>query len=482
MTVALLLDGTNPLGREELGGKAWSVNHMRSLGLDVPPAFVLSTDVCRQTLVEGWLPEEANSSLRSGIDALEHELARSFGSAPRPLLVSVRSGAAQSMPGMMDTLLNVGTNSESLEALATLAGQSFADDVAARFREQYRRLIGTAPPEDPFAQLLAATHAVFRSWMSDRAIAYRHHQGMDSEDGTAVTVQAMVFGNLDDLSGTGVLFTRNPLVGTPEAYGHWLPRAQGEDVVSGRVNPLPLEKLSLAMPDVHKALLDAARLLEAEALEVQDVEFTVESGRLWLLQTRAAKRSPEAGVRLAVGLYRDGLIGEEEAKARIEASGVEALLSRRINAESREDAVLLASGEPACPGIGTGTVVGTADEAERRGADGEEVVMATVTTDPDDVHGMLASAAVITETGGATCHAAVVSREIGTPCVVGCGSGTVSALIGREVTVDGHDGQVYAGRVGLSGAAQPEDADLITAARWFGATEVGELPGLLRAR
>jgi pyruvate,orthophosphate dikinase len=475
VTAPLVLDGTCSLGREELGGKAWAVNHMRALGLDVPPAFALGTDVCRRTLDAGHLAADAVQSLRAGIGILERELSRRFGMGPRPLLVSVRSGAAQSMPGMMDTLLNVGTCTASLDGLATVGGRPFADDVMARFAEQYERLLGTAPPDDPFEQLVMTTAAVFRSWMSDRAIAYRRHHGLDGSAGTAVTVQAMVYGNLDDRSGTGVVFTRNPLVGSPEPYGQWLPRAQGEDVVSGRVDPLPLEELAVTMPEVHKSLLDISRRLEADALDVQDVEFTVESGRLWLLQTRGAKRSPEAAVRLAVGLWRDGLIDEEEARARIDPHGVEAILRQRIRADASGEAVVLAVGEPASPGIATGVVVSSADEAEERGEAGEAVVMATVTTDPEDVHGMLASAAVITEIGGATSHAAVVSREIGTPCVVGCGPGTLSGLIGREVTVDGYAGVVYVGRMTLGDAAEGDDPDLQVVASWLGADYVGDL-------
>jgi len=271
-------------------------------------------------------------------------------------------------------------------------------------------------------------------------VAYRRHHGLDDDAGTAVTVQAMVFGNGAEASGTGVLFTRNPLDGSSAPFGEWLAGGQGEDVVSGRADPVSLDELAQSMPAVHEQLLAAAHALEQDARDVQDIEFTVEDGTLWLLQTRAAKRSPEAAVRIAVAMHREGLLRRAEALTRF--------LRRRPRhadaAPRRPDrATVLATGEPASPGVASGVVVTSAAEAEDRVDEG--VVLATATTDPDDIHGMIAAAAVITELGGATSHAAVVSRELGRTCVVGCGPGTVTGLAGRVVTVDGGAGRVYAG-------------------------------------
>jgi pyruvate,water dikinase len=282
---AVLLDGKHVLDREVVGGKAWSINQLRQLGLPVPPAFVLGTDLCRKTLELGELPAEAKQALVEGIAWLEAELGRSFGGGDRPLFVSVRSGAPTSMPGMMDTVLNVGANEATLARLEP----THAADVRHRFVAQYTKVVGEAPSEDAQEQLIAAATAVFRSWACERAVTYRRNKGLPEEGGTAVTVQAMVFGNLDDTSGTGVLFTRDPVTGTPQPVGDWLPKAQGDDVVSGAVTPLSLDDLKVAQPRIHAELLSAASLLERDAGVAQDVEFTVESGRLWLLQTRTAK-------------------------------------------------------------------------------------------------------------------------------------------------------------------------------------------------
>ena len=250
MSDLVLLDGSSELDRELVGGKAWAVNHIRRLGLPVPPAFTLDTTVCRRTLDEGALPESAIAALSRGIAHLESTMQRCFGGGTQPLLVSVRSGAPRSMPGMMDTVLNVGANATTLGAIAIESGRQFADDVKARFRAQFAKVVGTVPPDDPYQQLAAAATAVFQSWNSPRACTYRRHHGLDDDGGTAVTVQAMAFGNLDDSSGTGVLFSRNPLTGEPDVLGEWLPRAQGEDVVSGTVSPLPLSALAAAHPAV----------------------------------------------------------------------------------------------------------------------------------------------------------------------------------------------------------------------------------------
>lgn len=477
--MGILLDGSSELDRELVGGKAWAINHMRRLGLAVPPAFTLDTSVCRRTLDDGALPEAAISALKEGIAHLEAATRRNFGGDPRPLLVSVRSGAARSMPGMMDTVLNVGANATTMSALAVESGRELAHDITQRFRTQFAHVVGSEAPEDPFAQVVAAATAVFRSWTSPRARTYRRHHTLSDAGGTAVTIQAMVFGNLDDLSGTGVLFSRNPLTGEAAMFGEWLPRAQGEDVVSGRVSPRPLSELATTQPAVHRQLVAAAAQLERDAGDVQDIEFTVESGRLWLLQTRAAKRSAEANVRIAVALSREQMISTDEALARIAPADVEAMLRPRVAAEAARRAVVVATGQPACPGIGCGVVVARADDAVEQADAGRQPVLATETTSPDDVHGMLASAAILTELGGSTSHAAVVSRELGLPAVVGCGPGSLAGLIGKEVTVDGGAGLVYAGLLPVIDPCSQNDPDLTQLACWAGTNDINELPALL---
>jgi pyruvate, orthophosphate dikinase len=476
------LDGSRDLDPEVVGAKAWAVNHLRRLGLPVPPAFTLGIDVCRQTLRDGHLPADAAGALRLGIRYLEAELRRTFGAAERPLFVSVRSGGARSMPGMMDTVLNVGTTRATLPALAAERGSDVAADVAARFGQQFVRVVGVPPSDDPWDQLLAAVAAVFRSWASSRAITYRRHQRLSHVGGTAVTVQGMVFGNVDDRSGTGVLFTRNPLTGSASPLGEWLPRAQGEDVVSGRVTPLPLSALAESQPEAHAELLDAAGRLERDAGDVQDIEFTVESGRLWLLQTRPAKRSPEARLRIAAAMHREGLLTLDETLAQVSADDVATVLRPRIDPVHAAAATVLARGEPACPGIGEGWIATSADTAMERADEGEEVVLATITTDPEDVHGMVVASAIVTELGGSTSHAAVVSRELGRPCVVGCGAGSLAGMAGREVTVDGGAGVVYAGCLPIVTTSFSDDPDMRDLAAWLGTVDLAGLYDALERR
>ncbi|MFD2798314.1 pyruvate, phosphate dikinase, partial [Prauserella oleivorans] len=430
------------------------INKMLSLGLPVPPAFVFPTTVCAEYYASGrTVPGHVPGALREGIAALERVVGRKFGDPAAPLLVSVRSGAARSMPGMMDTILNLGVNAEIAAVLSRQSGdESFGADTYRRFVEQFTHIVGSAPSEDPWDQLEKAVAAVFDSWCSPRATAYRKHHGLPDDAGTAVTVQAMVFGNLGEQSGTGVLFSRNPVTGAAEPYGEWLPGGQGEDVVSGRFDPLNLSALASSLPGVHEELLAAARVLEAEFGDVQDIEFTVERGKLWLLQARSAKRSATAALRHAVAMRHEGLIGVTEALERVTAEQLSALLQPHLDPEARAGATVLATGEVACPGVASGVVVTTADEADEQAAEGKDVVLATPTTNPDDVHGMLAARAIITEIGGATSHAAVVSRELGRPCIVGCGEGVLSSLAGRIVTVDSTSGEVLDGALPLTGA------------------------------
>lgn len=443
----VLLDGSSTHDRSVLGGKAWGVNAMRRLGLPVPPAFALPTGVCHDYLVAGRLPDDVEPALRQGMAALEEATGRGFGDPARPLLVSVRSGAPVSMPGMMDTVLNLGIDDAVADALAAASADAdWVADTRNRFVEQHRSVLpaGEEPAADPWGQLRQAVEAVFRSWNSPRAKAYRAHHEISEDLGTAVTVQAMVFGNLDDTSGTGVVFSRNPLTGEAAPHGEWLPRAQGEDVVSGVRTPLALSALATSLPAVHAELLALTARLEDEADDVQDVEFTVESGRLYVLQTRTAKRAPLAAVRIVVDLVAEGRIDVGEALRRVTPHQVRVLLTPGISPEQRAAAAVVARGEPACPGIASGTVVDDPDAAVERSED-EPVVLARQMTSPADVHGMIASAAIVTEQGGSTSHAALVSRELGVPCVVGCGPGVVAALAGRVVTVDGGTGEVFDG-------------------------------------
>ncbi|MCW2567234.1 MAG: Pyruvate, phosphate dikinase [Mycobacterium sp.] len=507
-----VLDGSSLPAKDDIGGKAWSLARMHQLGLPCPPAFVLPTHVCHAYADAGSeLPPEIEEALRAGVAHLERSTGRQFGGGTRPLLLSVRSGAPVSMPGMMDTVLNLGIDDVVERALAAESyDAAYARDTHRRFVLCYGRIVlkadlddeDTSPeqlraavlaetgeeiPADPWDQLRGAVCAVLRSWWSSRAKSYRRHMNIPDTLGTAVTVQAMVFGNLDAASGTGVLFTRDPLTGAPEPYGEYLPCGQGEEVVSGERTPLPLSSLAAQLPAVHEELIRSGRLLEREAGDIQDIEFTVERGRLYLLQARAAKRAPEAAVRLAVDLAEEGLITEDEALARVTAEQVEQVMRPRLDAAERRGAAVLATGEAACPGVAQGIAVSDADEVERRQANGEQVVFIATTTSPEHVQAMISAVAVCTETGGSTSHAAVVCRGLGRPAVVGCGTGTVAALEGREVTVDGAAGEVLAGLLPLRSVDERHDRCLGRLLDWararvdaagLGTADAGAAPSL----
>lgn len=486
----LPIDGSELPDRALIGGKAWSLARMLSLGLPVPPAFVVTTEVCKAYLDGGSFPAELENQIADGIALLERATGQSFGKGARPLLVSVRSGAPVSMPGMMDTVLNLGITPATEAALAAACGDAaFARDVHRRFFDLYchivlkagveefpkdgdpeswnaliRQASGSEVPASVEEQLLQAVRTVFESWNSRRAKRYREHHGIPHDLGTAVTVQAMVFGNMDRNSGTGVLFTRNPLSGEPTPYGEYLPQAQGEDVVSGKFTPRPLDTMLDSVPAAHRQLIQSAGVLERENGDVQDIEFTVQSGRLYLLQSRAAKRAPAAAVRFAVDMVAEGALDRETALARVSAEQVRLLLAPHLTAEPAT--APLTTGDGACPGIGRGVVVTSSDEAERLARAGEAVVLARPTTSPEDLHGMLVAKAIITETGGSTSHAAVVSRALGLPCVVGCGSGSLAALAGRDVTVDGSGGRVFAGLLEVTAPDERADARLVLLADW----------------
>lgn len=485
------VSGSDLPDRRLIGGKAWSIAHMQSLGLPTPPAFVVTTEACLDYQRSGTMPDGLESELQAGMRWLERRSGRCFGHNGKPLLVAVRSGAAISMPGMMDTLLNLGISETNLPALAAESGDAaFARDTYRRFFQLYAEVVlGTDCPElkcddnlgdwrsqiernarqtvpdDSMLQLSAAVQAVFDSWNSRRARRYRKHHGIAEDLGTAVAVQLMVFGNFDDQSGTGVLFTRNPLDGAPVPYGEYLRRAQGEDVVSGRHTPESLDDLHAQSPRLHAQLLAAAGRLEDSNREVQDIEFTVQQGTLYLLQSRTAKRAPAAAVRIAVDMQREGVIDIGEAISRVTPAQVRSLLSPRLTAAAARTTPL-ATGNGVSPGVGAGVVVSSADEAEQRAKQGECVILATTTTCPDDVHGMIAARAVVTEFGGSTSHAAVVGRSLGLPCVVGCGAGAVTALSGETVTVDGGAGGIYPGVLEIDHPDEREDEWLRQLLHW----------------
>jgi pyruvate, orthophosphate dikinase len=497
MTVAfgqwtLGLDGTDEPPRALIGGKAASIARMQALGLEAPPAFVVTTAACLSYLALGAPPPNLAAEIDAALAWLERKAGRAFGRGPQPLLVSVRSGAPVSMPGMMDTVLNLGATDETEAALAAECGDPrFARNTHKRFLDLYSHIVlratapefdeakspaewratiseacGAAIPTDARAQLFDAVRAVFESWNSRRARRYRQHHGIPDDLGTAVTVQAMVFGNLDKRSGTGVLFSRHPSTGAPEPYGEYLPCAQGEDVVSGKFTPQPIRTLAAQLPEAHEALLVAARKLERANRDVQDIEFTIQQGRLYFLQSRAAKLAPAAAVQVAVDLAAEGLIDERAAVMRVTPDQIRRLLSPRIAASALGAHTPIISGEPASPGVGMGVVVSDSDEAEARARAGESIVLARPTTSPDDLHGMIAARAVITELGGSTSHAAVVGRALGRACVVGCGPGALTSLTGRMVTVDGSAGKVYAGSLPIEAPDENESAALATLAGW----------------
>jgi len=485
------LQGRDPIDREQVGNKAWGIVRMRRLGLPVPPAFVLPVTECRRYHDQHEaLDEQTWADVLEGLRWLETATGKAFGNPAGPLLVSVRSGAVVSMPGMMDTILNLGMTGEIEKALARSSGDAdFARDTHARFCHQFGRVVLGADvdadgdedpeqlqrviardcreefPQDPYEQLRLAVCAVFQSWGSKRAVAYRRHWGLSEVGGTAVIIQAMVFGNLTGDSGTGVFFTRDPLTGYPSPYGEWLCKGQGEDVVSGTHAVQTLHDLAGQLPEVHAELLGAGQLLERENGDMQDIEFTVEQGQLFLLQTRAAKRSPAAAVRTAVDFAEAGVIDEPSALLRVTAEQVTTLLQPRLSS----DAVLgepVASGEPACFGVAVGFAVGDSEAAEAEAAEGRDVVLVRPTTSPEDIAGMIAARAVVTELGGSTSHAAVVARALGRPCIVGTGPGSTAAWIGEEVTVDAGKGVVYRGRLATEQVRADDDPGLFRLLQW----------------
>jgi pyruvate,orthophosphate dikinase len=494
--------------RAILGGKGAGLAEMTRIGLPVPPGFTVVSTACIAYHKAGrQLPAGLEEQVNAALQELEATMGKRLGDSEDPLLVSVRSGAAVSMPGMMDTILNLGLNDRSVEGLANITGdrrfaldcyrrllQMFGDvvlkvhgavfedllgaerdragvrhdhelgvaelgRVVEKFKSAIQRGAGVAFPQDPHEQMMLAVRAVFESWENERARVYRRLNAIPDDLGTAVNVQAMAFGNSGPTSGSGVLFTRHPSTGERRILGEYLPNAQGEDVVAGIRTPYPVARLRDEQPDVYDELDRVCALLERHYREVQDIEFTVERGRLFVLQTRNAKLTAEASVRRAVDFVHEGLIERGEAVRRVSPESIERLLHRRIDPQSRIE--VLSRGLPASPGAATGSVVFDADRAEKLAAKGQKVLLVRPETTPDDIHGMVAAQGVLTSRGGMTCHAAIVARHMGKPCVVGCDElridlAAASLVVrgrtfaeGDVISIDGASGEVINGEVRL---------------------------------
>jgi len=511
-------DEADPKNRKLLGGKGAGLVLMYKQGLPVPPGFTITTEACREFYRRGErLPEGLMDQVREAMRWLESKTGKRFGDPSNPLLVSVRSGAPVSMPGMMDTILNLGINDEIVESLARMTGDvRFAYDVYRRFLQmfgttvlgidrkvfddileevkalrgaktdaeltaedlkevvrRYKEVLGDRFPQDPWKQLELAIEAVFRSWNSPRAVYYRKANKItpDIADGTAVNVVAMVYGNMGWDSGTGVLFTRDPATGEDVLYGEFLPNAQGEDVVAGIRTPKSIDDLKRERPDLYQQLYEMAKKLERVKKEVQDIEFTIERGKVYLLQTRNGKMTPLARVRTAVAMVREGLLTKEEALARVKPEHIMGLLYPRIDEKYvRERGIEpIARGLNASPGAATGRVVFDADTAVEWAERGEKVILVREETKPDDVHGFYAAQGILTSRGGMTSHASVVARAIGKPAVVGAEDikidlerreFRVGDLVVREgdvITIDGFTGNVYLGEIPTAKSELPEE-------------------------
>lgn len=510
--------------RNLLGGKGANLAEMCSLGLPVPPGFTITTEVCNAYYANGHTyPASLEADVAVALDHIGRLTGRRFGDPSKLLLVSVRSGARASMPGMMDTVLNLGLNDETVEALAADSGDArFAYDSYRRFIQMYSDVVmgldhevfeeiledqkgglgheldteltaiewqgvialykakveeelGKPFPQDPHEQLWGAIGAVFSSWMNNRAITYRRLHDIPESWGTAVNVQAMVFGNMGDTSATGVAFTRNPSTGEKQLYGEFLVNAQGEDVVAGIRTPQNITEaariaagsdkpsLEKLMPDAFQAFVSISDRLEKHYRDMQDLEFTIERGKLWMLQTRSGKRTAKAALKIAVDMARDGLISKEEAVARIDPASLDQLLHPTIDPKAARD--IIGVGLPASPGAATGEIVFSSNDAEEAKTQGRKAILVRIETSPEDIHGMHAAEGILTTRGGMTSHAAVVARGMGKPCVSGAGSlrvdykaGTLMAMgatfrKGDIITIDGGNGQVLKGAVPM---LQPE--------------------------
>jgi pyruvate,orthophosphate dikinase len=535
--VYLFSEGNKDM-RDLLGGKGAGVAEMTRAGLPVPPGFTITTEACNAFFAGGEkFPEGMWDQVLDALKHVEQQTGKKFGDAGNPLLVSVRSGAKFSMPGMMDTVLNIGLTPQTLEGIARLTGnERFAydayrrliqmfgrivkgidgrkfDQILEKYKEQtegkqdtdlttdmlkqvvkeykalYKKELGVEFPDDPFAQLREAIEAVFGSWFGKRAVDYRNFNKIPHDLGTAVNVQTMVFGNMGFDSGTGVAFTRNPATGEKALYGEYLQNAQGEDVVAGIRTPKKIAQLKDDMPAVYDQFVKVADMLEHHYRDMQDLEFTVERGKLWMLQTRTGKRTAQAAVKIAVDMVKEGLITKEEAVMRVEPGQINQLLLPRFDPKAKEAAAaegrLLAKGLNASPGAAAGKAIFDADTAEALGTNGEAVILVRPETNPDDVHGMLVARGILTQHGGATSHAAVVARGLGKPCVSGTEairvdtemkSFSVNGVTVREgdlISIDGTTGEVFLGAIKTIAPNFAEEKDLQTLLGW--ANEVKRL-------
>jgi pyruvate,orthophosphate dikinase len=508
--------------RSLLGGKAAGIREMRKLGFPVPEGFTITTEACAFYMESRELPEGLMDEVKIHMALIEEAADRAFGGSVNPLLVSVRSGAPVSMPGMMDTVLNLGLNDETVRGLAERTGdERFAYDTYRRFIQAFGEIVLKVPghlfeeaieevksrrgveadselyaddfkeltdrfkaiiddrseeefPEAPVKQLELAIKAVFDSWLGTRAAAYRREYGIPEALGTAVTVQRMVFGNMGETSATGVAFTRNPATGEQDIFGEFLLNAQGEDVVAGIRTPRPLREMERVLPNAYQQFLETAGKLEREFRDMQDIEFTVEQDKLYMLQTRGGKRTGVAALKIARDMAEEGLISHEEAIMRVEPGALDRLLHPRVDPQAEFE--VLAKGLPASPGAATGKIVLTATEAKERAEAGEAVLLVRRETNPDDVEGMIAAKGVLTAFGGMTSHAAVVARGMGKPAVTGCSAlktdlarGVLEidgkmVKAGEVLTIDGTDGSIILGDVPLVEPTPSDDFEVLL--RW----------------
>jgi pyruvate, orthophosphate dikinase len=485
-------------GRELLGGKGIGLAEMTQLGVPVPAGFTITTDACRAYMELGDFPPGLAEEVDEHLARLEETTGKRFGDPEDPLLVSVRSGAAISMPGMMDTILNVGLNDEAAssgerfvldsyrrliqmygEIVDHIDGHHFSDALDEEalpatvdaFKRIYQEQTGRPFPQDAKEQLGRAVRAVFESWNTPRAKRYRRHNDIPDDLGTAVNVVQMVFGNKGERSGTGVAFTRDPSTGDSGIFGEFLADAQGEDVVAGIRTPEKLEAMKDRLPEAFEEFVQTVERLESHYRDMQDIEFTVEDGKLYLLQTRSAKRTAAAALKAAVDMVDEGLISREEAVARIDPGQLDQLLHPRIDPDATYD--VAAKGLNASPGAASGAIVFDADSAEQRAKDGEAVILVRWETTPDDIHGMIAAEGILTAHGGMTSHAAVVARGMGKPCVAGCEALSIdmdarkASLNGTKldedetITIDGGAGEVIIGEVPLIAPEINEDFETV---------------------
>ena len=497
-----------------LGGKGANLAEMTKIGLPVPPGFTITTQACNDYYENNkTIKQEIIDQIEEKLSSLEKDLNKQLGSEENPLLVSVRSGAVISMPGMMDTILNLGLNDKTVIALAKATNnerfaydsyrrfiQMFSDvamevpkykfeNVLDNYKEEnnfkfdtdltcehlksiveeykaiYKKEVGEDFPQDPKKQLMLAVEAVFKSWNNPRAIVYRRLNDIDNNLGTAVNIQSMVFGNMGDTSGTGVAFTRDPATGENKLLGEYLINAQGEDVVAGIRTPQPIDTLKEVMPEIYKQFIDTVKTLEHHYKDMQDVEFTIENGRLFFLQTRNGKRTAASAINVAVDLVEEGLITKEEAIMRIEPKQLDQLLHPKFEDKALKEATVLTKGLPASPGAGSGKIYFSAEDALEASKTGEKVILVRQETSPEDIEGMVCSEGILTARGGMTSHAAVVARGMGKCCVAGCGEIKVDEVAkevrkdnlvlkeGDFISLDGSTGIVYLGDVAKSKAA-----------------------------